>query len=99
MASNLIGRFYWAGRLEGGSFLVLLLIAMPLKYFAHEPLAVRVVGMLHGLLFLAYLAVLMQVASELEWPKGRVFKAFVAALIPFGPFIFETQLRSEAPKP
>jgi integral membrane protein len=90
-----LGRFRWAAWLEGGSFLVLLFIAMPLKYWAGEPLAVRIVGMAHGVLFLAYLALLAQVAIEHSWTKARVALAFVASLVPFGPFWFDSRLRAE----
>jgi integral membrane protein len=89
-----LGRFRWVAWLEGGSFLVLLLIAMPLKYLAHEPLAVRIVGMAHGVLFLAYIAMLIQVAIEHDWPKSKVALAFGASLIPFGPFLFDARLRA-----
>lgn len=94
VALDTLGKFRWVAWLEGGSFLILLLIAMPLKYFAGLPIFVRVVGMAHGVLFLAYLALLAQVAIEHSWPKTRVALAFVASLVPFGPFWFEARLRA-----
>jgi integral membrane protein len=77
---------------EGISFLVLLLIAMPLKYVWGYPLAVRIVGTLHGILFLVYLAVLLSVSGTLG--GKRVFIAFLAAVIPFGTFWLESKLRT-----
>ena len=50
--------------LEGTSFLVLLFIAMPLKYLADLPLAVRIVEACHGVLFLMFIAVLYRAGSE-----------------------------------
>jgi len=49
-----VGRVRIAGIIEGISFLLLLGLAMPMKYFAGQPQYVRVIGMIHGMLFLAY---------------------------------------------
>ena len=81
--------------LEGSSFLVLLLVAMPLKYLAGYPLAVRIVGSVHGLLFLIFLAALFRAAAERAWPLRRSFAAFVASILPFGTFVFDRSLRQE----
>jgi integral membrane protein len=81
--------------LEGVSFLILLLVAMPLKYLAHLPMAVRIVGMIHGMLFLAFLAALLHAATTHEWSRQRAFLALVAALVPFGTFVLDRALRRE----
>ena len=81
--------------MEGASFLVLLGIAMPLKYLAGQPMAVRVVGMLHGLLFMLYVAAVLQVSVQMRWPLRRVLAALVASVVPFGPFVFDAHLRRE----
>jgi integral membrane protein len=81
--------------LEGSSFLVLLFIAMPLKYLAGFPLAVRITGMVHGLLFLMFLAALYRAASERDWSSRRWFLAFVSSIVPFGTFVFDRSLRRE----
>lgn len=81
--------------LEGLSFVLLLFVAMPLKYLLHQPLAVRVVGMTHGVLFIAYVVLLVQVASEQGWPLRRALLGFVASLLPFGPFVFDRSLEQE----
>ena len=57
---------------EGISFLLLLLIAMPLKYLADLPLAVKYVGWLHGLLFIIYLFQLLYLTIELKWRFKRL---------------------------
>jgi integral membrane protein len=87
--------FRQVGLLEGASFLVLLFIAMPLKYFAGLPLGVRVVGMAHGVLFILYVAALYYVASELRWSRGKVAVAFFASLVPFGTILLDGRLRRE----
>ena len=72
--------------LEGVSFIVLLGIAMPLKYYYDKPNAVKLVGMAHGILFILYVINLLVVHLKLKWSYGRTAVAFVAALIPFGTF-------------
>ena len=81
--------------MEGASFLVLLFIAMPLKYMAGFPIAVRIVGSVHGLLFLLFLAALYRAAAERGWPYRRTSLAFVASIVPFGTFVFDRSLRRE----
>ena len=83
--------FRIVGWLEGTSFLILLFIAMPLKYHWHMPMAVRVVGMAHGILFLAYLFAAYNVASRLDWPFRKQAQAYVAAFLPFGTFWFNAK--------
>lgn len=80
---------------EGVSFLVLLGIAMPLKYLAGRPEAVKVVGWAHGVLFMAFCLVLLQTMVALRWPLSRAAMAFAAALVPFGPFLIDGRLRRE----
>jgi integral membrane protein len=63
------------GLLEGGSLLFLICVAMPLKYFCHWPLAVRVTGGIHGLLFLLFVSAVYRCASELHWPARHALLA------------------------
>ncbi|MET0261446.1 MAG: DUF3817 domain-containing protein [Rariglobus sp.] len=86
LLTTTIGRLRVIGFLEGVSFLVLLGIAMPLKYYWGQPSAVRVVGMAHGVLFLAYLAATLQAMLEYEWTWKRAALVAIASLIPFGTF-------------
>ncbi|WP_394824656.1 DUF3817 domain-containing protein [Pendulispora albinea] len=83
------------GLLEGVSFLVLLLVAMPLKYMAGLPIAVRIVGSLHGLLFLMFVSTLFRTATERQWPLRRSLLAFGASLVPGGTFVLDRALRRE----
>ncbi len=85
----MINGFRWLGRFEGLSFLILLLIAMPLKYIWGEPSAVKMVGMAHGVLFLLYLFSANFVAQQLDWSKKVWALSYVAAVIPLGTFWFE----------
>lgn len=86
LLTTTIGRLRVVGFLEGVSFLLLLGVAMPLKYIWGEPQAVRVVGMAHGVLFLAYLAATLQATLEYEWSWKRATLVAVASLVPFGTF-------------
>ena len=90
MNSNLIksalGRLRIVAFLEGISFLILLGIAMPLKYMAGIPQAVRVVGMAHGVLFVLFVLLLIQVAIERSWSFKKSFLSFLSSLVPFGTF-------------
>jgi integral membrane protein len=95
MLSTPLGRFRAVAFWEGLSFLVLLLLAMPLKYLLGLPQMVRVVGMSHGLLFVAYLYTLMMATLEYRWSFNRVVVAFAASLVPGGTFWLDTQLRRE----
>jgi integral membrane protein len=81
--------------LEGTSFVVLLFIAMPLKYLAGLPLAVRIVGSVHGVLFLIFLCALYRAGRERGWPLRRWLIAFVSSVVPFGTFLFDRSLRRE----
>ncbi len=72
--------------LEGGSLLLLVLVAMPLKYLAHEPLMVRVVGSVHGLLVLVLVVVLFRGVMERTWPARAALKALLLSFVPFGAF-------------
>lgn len=87
-----LGRVRLVGIIEGISFLLLLGVAMPLKYAFGMPEAVRVVGMIHGVLFVAFSLVLL-----LAWIGGALnFRwaliAFVATLLPFGPLLIDRRL-------
>lgn len=90
-----IQRLRTTGLLEGTSFLVLLGIAMPLKYLAGEPAAVRVVGWVHGVLFILFVAAVAEVTLARGWRWQRVLGALIAAVVPFGTFVLDARLRRE----
>ncbi len=96
MKSDLPRDVQWVRSLalvEGVSFLVLLLVAMPLKYMWDMPLAVKVVGWVHGALFMALVTLLLQVTVFGQWPLRRAVMVLVAGLLPFGPFVLDRRLR------
>ena len=83
--------FHWVGWTEGASYLILLLIAMPLKYVWDKPEMVKVVGMAHGLLWLAYIGAAFAMYDKYDWGFKKLGWAAVASLLPFGPFVFEAR--------
>ncbi|HEX8432721.1 MAG TPA: DUF3817 domain-containing protein [Longimicrobium sp.] len=91
--NSTLGRLRAIGMLEGASFLLLLGIAMPLKYLAGLPQMVRVVGMIHGVLFLLFVAAVLDAGVRLRWPAGRIIVALISSVVPFGPFLFDAHLR------
>ena len=88
----------WTGRFEGVSFLVLLGVAMPMKYLAGEPRAVRIVGAIHGALFVAYVALIWFSARREQWPRRSMIEGLVASVVPLGTFWFERRLPATAAK-
>jgi len=80
---------------EGISYLLLLFVAMPLKYFAGMPLAVKYTGWAHGVLFVLYAAFLIMAWMEQKWHFGKAVLIFVASLLPFMPFIVDRKLKDE----
>ena len=83
------------GLVEGTSTLLLFFVAMPLKYAADMPQAVSIVGTIHGVLFTLYVIELIRAALALKRPFKWSAKVFIAAIIPFGPFVIERGLRRE----
>ncbi len=87
-----LGRLRIIGFAEGLSFLILLGIAMPLKYFFGLPETVRVVGMAHGLLFVLYVLLVIQVKIEYGWSFRKMLLALLASVVPFGTFWADAKL-------
>jgi integral membrane protein len=91
--NSAVGRVRFVGSIEAVSFLILLFVAMPLKYFAGKPEAVRYVGWAHGVLFISYAAV-----TFIAWGGGHlnskhVRMAAIASLLPFGPFVIDRRMK------
>ena len=80
------------GAAEGVSFLLLLFIATPLKYVGHNESWVRVLGPIHGGLFLLYLASAFACVWAMRWPWWYFVLAVFSSVFPFGPFIYEAWL-------
>ncbi len=92
MLQSPIGRLRIIAFLEGVSFLVLLGIAMPLKYYCDSPMAVRVIGMAHGVFFIAFIFSLIDVKISHRWSLGKMLIAFIASLVPFGTFVLDAKV-------
>ena len=89
-----IGRLRIAGALEGISLLVLVFIGVPLKHLMHMPELVRLLGPIHGALFLLYLFLALSTAIEYRWNKSTTAKILLASLVPFGTFYVDRRILS-----
>ena len=95
MLTSAIGRLRIISLVEGISFLVLLGIAMPMKYVWGMPGPVSFVGMLHGVLFLLFCVALLNAVLVVRWKLRHPILIFLASLIPFAPLWVEHWLRKE----
>ena len=86
LTSN-IGRLRLIGFLEGVSFLLLMGIAMPLKYIWEIPAATIAIGYAHGGLFIAYCILVIPAKLDLKWNYKITFLVLIASLLPFGTFV------------
>ncbi len=84
----------WIALVEAISYVLLLGVAMPLKYWAGDPRAVKVLGMGHGVLFLLFVVLLARAVFEARWPIGRVLLLFVASLVPIWPFFLDRRMQA-----
>lgn len=75
--------------LEGISYILLLFVAVPIKYFAEDPQYVKLLGMPHGVLFMAYIALAIWLKPEYKWNNKTFFIVLLASIIPFGTFYVE----------
>lgn len=78
--------------LEGLSFLLLLGVAMPLKYIYEKPEMVKIVGMAHGILFMLYIVLAIVVKEKLKWNTKQTMLSLVGSVIPFGTFYADYKL-------
>lgn len=81
--------------IEGVSFLVILFITMPLKYFYDMPQPNKIFGMAHGLLFILYVLWVIWVKIEQHWSMKKMMLALLASIIPFGTFWADARLFRE----
>ncbi len=77
--------------------MLLLGVAMPLKYMMDMPSAVLWVGLTHGLLWILYIGALMVMYLAHSWPVMRLLGGIVSSVLPFGPFVFDRRLREAEP--
>lgn len=87
------GRLRIIGFLEGISLLILVFIAVPLKYTADSPSLVKIMGPIHGALFLLFIFNALSVGVEQQWKfKETTWKVLLACFIPFGTFYIDKKI-------
>lgn len=96
MSQNSVNKFSLINTVEGWSYLVLLFIAMPMKYILEMPLAVKIAGMAHGILFILFCILLVKTWNETKWSFKESTIFFIASLIPFGTFFTKKKIESYA---
>ena len=86
---KLVAAFRVIAFLEGVSYILLLFIATPIKYFGDDPQYVKMLGMPHGLLFIAYIVIAVVISKDMKWSTRTLWIVLVAAVIPFGTFYID----------
>jgi len=86
---SLLNFFRIIALLEGLSYILLLGIATPIKYFSNDPQYVKMLGMPHGLLFVAYIALAFVLKNDFKWNTKQFAKVLLASIIPFGTFYID----------
>lgn len=82
--------------LEGVSYILLLFIATPIKYVSGNPEYVKMLGMPHGILFMAYVVLAILIAGELKWDKKTLGIVLLASILPFGTFYIDSKYLKKA---
>ena len=90
-----LNRLRKTGIAEGISFLILLFIAMPLKYYFNQPMIVKIAGWLHGILFIAFISLALDYKNQQNKNMKWFALAFAASIIPAGTFLFDKKLKRE----
>ena len=85
----MLNLFRFVALLEGISYILLLFIAVPIKYLGNDPKYVKLLGMPHGLLFIGYIFLAILLSSELNWKGKTQRNIFLASIIPFGTFVVD----------
>ncbi len=91
-------KFRLINKIEGYSFIILLFIAMPLKYSFGFPIATKVMGMIHGVLFMMFVYQLLESMKEVPFNKKEALIYFILSLIPFGSFYTDKLCKEKEPK-
>ncbi|MFS0788524.1 DUF3817 domain-containing protein [Shouchella sp. 1P09AA] len=91
--------FKWVSYIEGISLILLVFLAMPLKYIWNIPEFVSVVGMAHGVLFIAYMLFVVNFFFSKQWTLKTSVLATLASIVPFGPFILEKRIIKNEERP
>jgi integral membrane protein len=93
---SLLNIFRIVALLEGVSYILLLFIATPIKYLLDDPQYVKLLGMPHGLLFVAYIALAFLFKKEFSWTNNQFLIVLLAAIIPFGTFYIDRKYLKSA---
>lgn len=75
--------------LEGVSYILLLFIAVPIKYLSDDPQYVKLLGMPHGILFMAYVVMAVLISTDMKWSSRTLWIVLIASVIPFGTFYID----------
>lgn len=94
MQTNIVKKFGLINTIEGYSYLLLLFVAMPLKYLLAYPLAVKIAGMAHGILFILFCILLIEAWRQTNWSFKESLLFFVASLVPFGTFYTKNRIKT-----
>ncbi|WP_324170705.1 DUF3817 domain-containing protein [Sulfurimonas sp.] len=94
MIKNSVKKFGQINSIEGYSYLILLFIAMPMKYYFGYPIAVKIAGMLHGILFILFCLLLLLAYKDTKWSFNENIIFFIASLIPFGTFFTKNRIKA-----
>ena len=94
MENSIIRKFGLINTTEGYSYLALLFIAMPMKYLLGFAMAVKIVGMIHGILFIMFLVLGVMAWNNAKWSLNQTIIFFIASLIPFGTFFTKSKILS-----
>lgn len=86
---KLLSFFRIVALLEGVSYLLLLFIATPIKHLYEDPQYVKLLGMPHGVLFMAYVVIAVLISSDMKWPTRTLWIVLLASVIPFGTFYID----------
>ncbi|MCX8523624.1 DUF3817 domain-containing protein [Chryseobacterium formosus] len=81
--------------IEGISYLILLFIAMPIKYILNISEPVKYFGWIHGVLFLVYMVILIIASIKYRWSLKRIAIYLIGSVLPFVPFILDKNLKKE----
>lgn len=94
MLTDALNRFRLISYIEGLSYLILVFIAMPIKYIGDNPYFVKVFGMAHGVLFILFVLFLFDAMRKEAWNKQFSSILFIYSLIPFGSFVIERKVKN-----
>ncbi len=91
--THALQRLRLVGMVEGTTLLLLIFVAVPIKYLGGWPTATSIMGPIHGVAFIFYVVTLIEVASSQLLNRQEIVRTFAACLVPFGPFLNDAFLK------